>query len=156
MNLGGWSKPWRAVWINLRAMFIYGADFFVLRPGMVLAAIGFALTLPLTFGPLRAGAVTFSLHWMLLGLSLSVLGLQSFHLGCIAQVIYDCRGDARCRWLSLFAYTRSVLISAGLIAAGISLSVPLVVVYLREGLSLDNLPAPPNHMENPGLLLVLM
>lgn len=155
MKRGGWSEPWRAGWINLRAMFIYGADFFVLRPGIVLAALGLALTLPLTFGPLRAGAVTFSLYWMLLGLSLSILGLQSFHLGCIAQVIYDCKGDARRRWLSLFPYTRSVLISAGLVSGGIAMSMPLVAVYLREGLSLANIPTPANHMAITGLLLVI-
>jgi hypothetical protein len=26
----GWLSPWKAAWINLRAMFVYGADFFVL------------------------------------------------------------------------------------------------------------------------------
>ena len=31
----GWFSPWKAAWINLRAMFVYGADFFILRPGIV-------------------------------------------------------------------------------------------------------------------------
>ena len=34
----GWREPWRAAWINLRAMFIYGTDFFVLKPGLVMLA----------------------------------------------------------------------------------------------------------------------
>lgn len=34
MKRAGWSEPWHAGWINLQAMFIYGADFFVLRPDM--------------------------------------------------------------------------------------------------------------------------
>ena len=38
----GWFSPWQAAWINLRAMFVYGADFFVLRPGLVLLALGAA------------------------------------------------------------------------------------------------------------------
>ncbi len=25
----GWSSPFRAAWINLRAMFVYGAEFFI-------------------------------------------------------------------------------------------------------------------------------
>ena len=33
----GWFSPWHAAWINLRAMFIYGADFFLFRPGLVVA-----------------------------------------------------------------------------------------------------------------------
>ena len=63
----GWFSPWSAAWINLRAMFIYGAAFFLYRPGLLLAAIGAALMLPLSFGPVTLGPITFSLHWMLLG-----------------------------------------------------------------------------------------
>ena len=29
----GWFSPWQAAWINLRAMFVYGPDFFLLKPG---------------------------------------------------------------------------------------------------------------------------
>ncbi|HEX7702516.1 MAG TPA: glycosyltransferase family 2 protein, partial [Kofleriaceae bacterium] len=29
----GWFSPFHAAWINLRAMFVYGADFFLYRPG---------------------------------------------------------------------------------------------------------------------------
>ena len=29
----GWFSPWQAAWINLRAMFVYGSDFFVLSRG---------------------------------------------------------------------------------------------------------------------------
>ena len=32
----GWFSPWAAAWINLRAMFVYGSDFFVFKPGIVL------------------------------------------------------------------------------------------------------------------------
>ena len=35
----GWFSPWQAAWINLRAMFVYGADFFLFRPGFVLFAL---------------------------------------------------------------------------------------------------------------------
>ena len=35
MKRSGWSEPWRAGWINLRSMFLYGSDFFLLRPGLV-------------------------------------------------------------------------------------------------------------------------
>ena len=36
----GWFSPWQAAWINLRAMFVYGADFFVFKPGFVLLGLG--------------------------------------------------------------------------------------------------------------------
>ena len=39
--------------------------------------------------------MTFSLYWMLAGLTLAVVGLQYFYLGCIAQMLYDYTGAAR-------------------------------------------------------------
>src|SRR5262249_60229973 len=84
LKRSGWFAPWQAAWINLRAMFVYGADFFVLKPGLLMIALGLALTLPATLGPVEIGPVTISLYWMLLGLSIFVLALQSFFFGCIA------------------------------------------------------------------------
>jgi glycosyltransferase involved in cell wall biosynthesis len=88
LKRNGWLEPWRAGWINLKAMFLYGTDFFLLRPGLALLAAGLALALPVTFGPVSLGPVVLSINWMLLGLTLSVLGLQSFYLACIVQVLY--------------------------------------------------------------------
>ena len=34
----GWFSPFAAAWINLRAMFIHGAEFFLFKPGIVLLA----------------------------------------------------------------------------------------------------------------------
>src|SRR5688572_26133633 len=82
----GWFSPWSAAWINLRAMFVYGADFFLFKPGLLLLAVGLVLTLPLAFGQVTVGPITFSLHWMLLGMSLAIVGLQSVYLGILSQV----------------------------------------------------------------------
>jgi len=54
---------WIAGWVNLRAMFVYGADFFLYRPGFVLLALGAILTLPLAIGPISVGPITFSLYF---------------------------------------------------------------------------------------------
>ena len=58
----GWFSPWYAGWINLRAMLIYGADFFVMKPGMVLLVAGLAITLGLMAGPVTFGGITYSLN----------------------------------------------------------------------------------------------
>ncbi len=50
-------------------MFVYGADFFLFKPGLVLLVLGLLLTLPLSFGAITIGPITFSLHWMLLGVA---------------------------------------------------------------------------------------
>jgi hypothetical protein len=75
-------------------MFVYGANFFLFKPGLVLLALGLLLTLPLSFGPLTVGPITFSLHWMLFGVSMAILGLQCVYMGVLSQVFFDYDGAA--------------------------------------------------------------
>jgi hypothetical protein len=151
----GWFSPWHAGWINLRAMLVNGADFFVLKPGLVLLCAGLLLTVPLAAGPVSVGRVTFSLHWMLAGLALTIFGLQCFYSGCIAQLLYDYSGASTKKWLGIFRYTRSMVCSAVAFVVGLALIVPLVLEYWRAGLRL-----PPgalfrlSHLAVFGLLLI--
>jgi hypothetical protein len=152
----GWTSPWKAAWINLRAMFVYGADFFVLKPGIAVLALGLLLTLPLSFGPLTISSITFSLYWMLAGVTLAVLGLQNFYLGCIAQVLYDRTGAAQQRWLSLFPYNRTMAVSALLFVLGVASSLPLVVEYIRSGLTLSTELGAINHLAVLGIMFMIL
>src|SRR5207244_1663099 len=74
----GWLSPWKAAWINLRAMFVYGSGFFVYKPGLVLMILGLLLTLPLSFGNVQLGGIGLSLNWQLLGVALLAAGAQAF------------------------------------------------------------------------------
>jgi glycosyltransferase involved in cell wall biosynthesis len=148
----GWWSPFQAAWINLRAMFVYGADFFAFRPGLVLLALGLLLTLPLSLGPITIGPVHFSLYWMLLGMTLTLLGLQSFYMGCLAQVLHDYSGAARRRWLRIFPYTRTVLTSAVVFVLGLVMTGALAVDYVRSGLALT----PSDRIPYLGVLGLLM
>ncbi len=155
MKRNGWLEPWRAGWINLKAMFLYGADFFLLRPGLALLALGLLLALPATFGPVNVGPVALSMNWMMLGLTLSVLGLQSFYLGCIVQVLYNYSQRPVMRWVRLFEYNRAMSVSGGLMAAGVGMCLPLCVEYVRMGLRLPWVSGIPNHMAATGLMLAI-
>jgi glycosyltransferase involved in cell wall biosynthesis len=152
----GWFSPFQAAWINLRAMFIYGSDFFVFKPGLVLIAVGLLITLPLSLGPVTIGGVTFSLYWMLFGMTATLLGLQSFFFGCVAQVLHDYTGDARRRWLSVFRYTRTVLTSAALFLVGLVFSGQLVVRYLGPFPRLSPGSSPLTYLAVTGLLLMIV
>ena len=133
----GWFSPFHAAWINMRATFVYGAEFFTFRPGLALFVLGLLLTVPLALGPLTVGPVHFSLYWMLLGLTLTVVGLQSFYAGCLAQVLHDYTGAARRRWLRRFPYTRTVLAAAAAFVLGFGLAAALLVDYVRSNLALS-------------------
>ncbi|HEX3772540.1 MAG TPA: glycosyltransferase [Polyangiaceae bacterium] len=152
----GWFSPWQAAWINLRAMFIYGAAFFLYRPGLLFAVLGAALMLPLSFGPIAVGRVVFSLHWMLLGLTLATLGLQCTYLGILAQVFFDYSGATTKRWFDRFPYTRTVFTAAGVFAAGLVLTGWLLVHYVTHGLRLDDPSAVSvNHLGVTGLFFLI-
>ena len=151
----GWFSPWHAAWINLKAMFVYGADFFLYRPGLLLLLMGLVLTLPLSRGPVTVGPITFSLHWMLLGLTICVLGLHGFYVGALARVFFDYSGETKRRWLGLFSYTRSVLLSAAAVIGGTALGMPLVFRYIRMGFRLTDDVFPTTHLAVTGLLFVI-
>jgi glycosyltransferase involved in cell wall biosynthesis len=147
----GLLSPYAAAWINLRAMLVYGSDFFLFKPGIVLCIFGLLLTLPVSFGDLDLGAVTLSLNWQFLGVATLAVGFQAFLLGCIGQILFDYTGRRRRRWLRLFPYTRTVLIAFGLIALGIALMIPLVQAYVSSDLSLDRADTVQNHLAVTGL-----
>lgn len=152
----GWLSPFRAAWINLRAMFVYGADFFLVKPGSVALLVGLCLTVPQAGGPVTVGPVTFSLFWMLLGLAIAVVGLQSFYLGLLARLPFDYgrgRADRLLRW---FAYNRATTISGMAVVGGVILALPLVVRYVSDGLSFTDGVTPLDHLAVLGLMLVTM
>ena len=151
----GWLSPWKAGWINLKAMFIYGADFFLFRPGLLLLMVGLLLTLPMTFGPITIGPIAFSLYWMLFGLTLSVLGLHGFYVGCLVRVFFDYNGRDTRLWLRIFSYTQSVVASAIALVVGTGLTAPLIREYIRSGLRLPADIFPANHLAVTGLLFLI-
>jgi glycosyltransferase involved in cell wall biosynthesis len=128
----GWRSPWLAAWANLRAMFVYGSDFFLLKPGLVALGIGLLITLPLIAGPVTIAGFSMSLHWMLIGMTLTIIGLQAFLLGCIAQVLFDWSGRHRARWLAIFSYTRTVIAAVIAGSTGVLCWIPLITYYLSH------------------------
>jgi hypothetical protein len=151
----GWLSPWIAAWINLRAMFIYGADFFLYRPGILLLLLGAVLTLPLSLGTVHVGPMTLSIFWMLLGATFAMLGLQCIYMGILAQVFFDYSGAITRRWFARLPYTRTVVISALVFTFGLALECAMVIFYTRHGFHLEP-QATMAHLGVLGLLLMMI
>jgi glycosyltransferase involved in cell wall biosynthesis len=152
----GWFSPFQAAWINLRAMLVYRADFFVLKPGIFMFFLGLVLTLPLSFGSITIGKVTFDLYWMLLGVTLTILGLESFLFGCLAEVFCDYGGASRRKWMNRFRYTPSVLASTGLMVVGLALVTTLLARYLANDFSLPPATSNIDHLAVTGILFIII
>jgi hypothetical protein len=152
----GWLSPFQAAWINLRAMFVYRAEFFAMKPGLALLALGLIITVPLTFATITIGSLTFNLYWMLLGVTLAVLGLQSFYFGCLAQVLCDYSDRARSKWTGVFRYTPTVLSSVAAFILGLLLAGTLAVYYFTHDFSVPSPRAVVDHLAITGSLLMIM
>lgn len=148
----GWFSPWHAGWINLKAMFLNAPEFFLFRPGAVLFCFGFFLVLLTSFGPRTIGPVTFSLHWMLFGMTLATVGCGVFQLGILGRVWQNFDPEFTVWIRRVLTYNRGTLGGLGLAVAGVMLAVPALVSYLLGGLRLSDI----QYVSIFGLLLIIL
>jgi hypothetical protein len=133
-------------------MLVYAADSFLLVPGIVLTVIGLLFSCGLAAGPVRIGNIGFSLYWMLLGVTCTTLGYSSIQIGILARVLHGLRCRSVKRVQKFFTYDRGMLLSIGLMMAGLILLGSLVYHYLKLGLTLKVI----SHPAILGLLLVIV
>jgi len=152
----GWLTPWKAGWDSLRIMFTHGADFFLFRPGLVLALLGLAATAVMTPGPLRIGGTVLASNSHFLAVAISVMGVSAIYLGILARVINDLTGVAALWWSRFFPYNRTFLLSAALIALGVLPNVLLVAVFVAAGRAIPASSVRVVHEAITGLLLVMI
>lgn len=148
----GWLSPWKAGWDNLRVMFLYRPEFFLMKPGWLSFILGLILTLSLVGGPYQILGVGLNLHWMLLGLTLTTLGYSALQFGVLARVFYNFDPAYTRRVQRLITYDRGVIggIMLGLI--GVILSGILLIAWLKSGLRLTEFYYP----AILGLLLIIL
>lgn len=148
----GWLSPWIAGWLNLKVMLVYTPDSFLLRPGILLTAIGGVIASALALGPITIGGVGFSLYWMLFGVTCVTLGYSSIQIGVLARVMHGLRAQSLRRLRRVLTYGRGMVISGGCVLVGIVLLGILVYRYLRAEFRLYEI----SHPAIFGLLLIIV
>lgn len=154
LRRGGWRTPWIAGWDSLRVMFLYAPDFFLLRPGLVLLALGLLVTGALAPGPFVALGIGFNLHWMLLGVVAATVGYSAVQLALLARVFYDFDYRQTDSLLTTLTYNRGMLASGLLILTGIVPNAVLLARWLSNGFNLS--PIPNQYFSVFGLLLLIL
>jgi glycosyltransferase involved in cell wall biosynthesis len=139
MKRRGWLEPWRAGWHNLRAMLIYGVNFFLIKPGAVLLFAGLALMIPLSFGPLSIGPLHISLNTMLLAMAAATLGLSMLLFGMVASILYDYSGQLQGRIERALPYNGTLLACLLVAVLGVGAAIPLVNTYIANNFVLPEL-----------------
>jgi hypothetical protein len=148
----GWLSPWKAGWINLKAMFVYAPDRLLLRPSLAVLAVGLPLVLGLSGGPRRVAGVGLDLHWMLLGVTLCTIGYAALHLALLSKVYHGFSPAAARRVLRVFAYDRGMLLGIALGTIGVALDLGLFAHYWVNHLRLDQI----SYSGVLGLLLIIL
>lgn len=134
----GWLSPWRAGWMNLKVMFLFAPDFFLFWPSLIMLLLGLLLVVPETiFGPRIIAGIGFSLHWMLLGVTLITLGYSGWNLALLARAYYNFRPEQSARIRRVLTYNRGMFAGLTAIFIGIVMGLLLVGHYVREGFRLD-------------------
>jgi hypothetical protein len=150
----GRLTPWRAGWDSLRTMFVHRADFFLLRPGLVLTVVGLVGVAALVAGPLEIGGVSLTLHTQMLSFALVVIGLSSTYLAIVVRLLYGREDDSTRRWLSLFAYSRTVALSALLVTVGLLVDLAFVASYAMNDYRVTDERL--SHIATTGLLMIVV
>jgi hypothetical protein len=119
--------------MNLRAMLVHGVNFFLVKPGAVLLALGLVFLVPLAFGPLTIGRMSVSLNTMLLAMAAATLGLSMLYFGGIAAILFDYSDTIRKRLERLLPYNPTFVGSLTVAACGVLATVPLIRTYLANG-----------------------
>jgi hypothetical protein len=128
----GWFSPWMAGWINLKAMFIYAPDFFLMKPGLMLSLTGLFLIFAAFNSHIRLGPIQLSVHGMLLGLALVVLGYSAIQMGILSKIVYNFDPKDSLRYKKIFTYNNGVVTGLILMFVGLISQVNFVYEFIQN------------------------
>ena len=128
----GWMSPWIAGWINLKVVFVYAPDFFLMRPGFLAMVLGMFIALGLSGGPVVINGITFSLYWQLCGVFLTILGYSAVQMAILARVLSDFTPDKERVYKKIFSYDRGTVLGAGLFLLGVPLLTQFIGQYIQD------------------------
>ena len=118
----------------------------------IVLLIGSLLTISLSNGGYTIGQIGFDLHWMLLGLTVAVLGYGCFQIGMLARLNHGLRSGIEKAFAQWLSYDRGVIAAAALAGIGLLLNAHLLWQYVAGGLELREI----SHGAIFGLFLIII
>lgn len=102
----GWMTPFRAGWRTVNVLLTNAADFFLVKPGILLSVLGTILLLILSNGPVSIFSTTFTLNTMVFGLGIAGLGYFMTSFGVVTRCIYDRTHITVRKWSQILTFNR--------------------------------------------------
>jgi glycosyltransferase involved in cell wall biosynthesis len=132
-HLRRWSDGWR----HLEFMLLHAPDQLLFLPGLLLLLLGLAFAVPVSFGPARLLGHTFDFHFLFLGGTLVLTGLQGIIGAILVRDVAHGQVLRPNRLLSAIAdrltLGQGLLIAAGLLLLGFGADVYVLATWIREG-----------------------
>ena len=144
----GFLSPYKAAFINIRAMLIYGSEYVLRKIGNVLTILGILPLLLLTFGPKRLGNYEFNITAQVIGAFLFLAGIQFILISQISRQIHDYSGSDIRKNSLLSNYNFAFLISLGIFTLGIILILPFFIAVIKQSYVIPE----KEHLLNVGIL----
>lgn len=115
----GFLSPWIAGWINLKVMFVFSADSFLLWPSIIMFILGNIISATSLVDSIIGGNLGFGSSTMLLGLTLVAISTLTFQAGITTRLLHNLRQGFEIQLLKTFTYNRGMLTSGILFLAGL-------------------------------------
>lgn len=129
---GFWS-PWIAGWINLKVMFVFSADSFLIWPSILMFFFGNIVSVTSLLDSLTGGILGFGSSTLLLGLTLVAISTLTFQAGITTRLLHNLRQGFEVKLLKTFTYNRGMLASALLFLFGLVAEFMFLSGYLNSG-----------------------
>ena len=140
----GWFSPWHAGWINLKVMFLHVPDQMIVNPGVFFLLAGLILIFMQVNGPVLIKPIRFSTNFMLLGLTLSVLGVSAVQMGILVQLFSNLNKFYASKTLKFFykhfTYTKGCILGGISCLLGLISCLILVFKWYMNGFALEFVP----------------
>ncbi len=125
-------------WRHLRFMLFYSPTYLFIIPGAFITLLGLVLIFITLPGPIRIGALTFDIHYMVLGSALAILGSQIVSIGLFAKCYaytegFELKDRFMSAFLRFFTLERGLYLGIILFVAGLGINLNILYSWIRSG-----------------------
>jgi hypothetical protein len=132
-HLSTWSDGWR----HLRFMLLYAPNSVFVWPGVVLFVVGTILIALQVSGPFNWHGIFMDIHFMILGLTLGILGVSIFQMGLVIKLFSHLqdyyREDAAIKWLNKFSLEKGLAVGGVIFLLGFLVDLYIVIQWIGDG-----------------------
>jgi glycosyltransferase involved in cell wall biosynthesis len=127
-------RPWRDGWRHLRLLLWHAPDQTMTFPGLLLLLLGSVLVFSGVGGPFHIAGYLFDIHFMVLGLTLAMLGLPALSMGIAVHALIPERKLRKAQLLgsvkTWFTFDRGMIVAGLFFLPGLACDLAVLIHWL--------------------------